>query len=169
MPDFAALDPSNLLLQQSDGRFFEAGHLSSLASFKRGRGGMVVDLNGDGLLDVLQVNRWDKAQIWRQLPTEATKGNRWLQLKLAQNMSNRDAVGAWVEVKIGEKIIRQELTVGGGHASGHLGWMHFGLGTVQDVQVRVQWPQAGWSEWMPVKADNFYTVNPKGIAKWSAP
>jgi hypothetical protein len=169
MPDFAALDPSNLLLQQTDGRFFEAGHLSSLASFKRGRGGMVVDLNGDGLLDVLQVNRWDKAQIWRQLPTEATKGNRWLQLKLAQNMSNRDAVGAWVEVKIGEKIIRQELTVGGGHASGHLGWMHFGLGTVQDVQVRVQWPQAGWSEWMPVKADNFYTVNPKGIAKWSAP
>jgi hypothetical protein len=173
MPDFAALDPSNLLLQQSDGRFFEAGHLSSLASFKRGRGGMVVDLNGDGLLDVVQVNRWDKAQVWRQLPTEATKANHWLQLKLNQPAGNRDAVGAWVEVKLkddkGERVIRQELTVGGGHASGQIGWMHFGLGTAQDVQVRVQWPQAGWSEWMSAKADSFYSVNPKGIAKWSAP
>jgi hypothetical protein len=167
MPDFAALDPSNLLLQQSDGRFFEAGHLSSLASFKRGRGGMVVDLNGDGLLDVVQVNRWDKAQVWRQLPADATKANHWLQLRLQQSTGNRDAVGAWVEVRIGDKIIRQELTVGGGHASGQIGWMHFGLGTAQDVQIRVQWPQAGWSEWMSAKADSFYAVNPKGIAKWS--
>jgi enediyne biosynthesis protein E4 len=173
MPDFAALDPSNLLLQQSDGRFFEAGHLSSLASFKRGRGGMVVDLNGDGLLDVVQVNRWDKAQVWRQLPTEATKANHWLQLKLNQPAGNRDAVGAWVEVKLkddkGERVIRQELNVGGGHASGQIGWMHFGLGAAQNVQVRVQWSQAGWSEWMSAKADSFYAVNPKGISKWSAP
>ena len=169
MPDFAALDPSNLLLQQSDGRFFEAGHLSSLASFKRGRGGMVVDLNGDGLLDVVQVNRWDKAQVWRQLPTDATKTNHWLQLKLNQPMGNRDAVGAWVEVKIGEKIIRQELTVGGGHASGQMGWMHFGIGSATDVQVRVQWPEANWSEWMLAKADNYYTITTQGITKWSAP
>ena len=181
MPDFAALDPSNLLLQQSDGRFFEAGHLSSLASFKRGRGGMVVDLNGDGLLDVVQVNRWDKAQVWRQLPADATKVNHWLQLKLNQPTGNRDAVGAWVEVKMGqtghERIIRQELTVGGGHASGHMGWMHFGLGNLgatTDVQVRVQWPnnekQLGtWSEWMPAKADSFYAITAQGITKWSAP
>lgn len=173
MPDFAALDPSNLLLQQTDGRFFEAGHLSSLASFKRGRGGMVVDLNGDGLLDVVQVNRWDKAQVWRQLPTDATKMNHWLQLKLNQPTGNRDAVGAWVEVKMGEKIIRQELTVGGGHASGHMGWMHFGLGNATDVQVRVQWPNAAtplaWSDWISAKADNFYTVTAQGIAQWSAP
>jgi hypothetical protein len=134
---------------------------------------MVVDLNGDGLLDVLQVNRWDKAQVWRQLPTDATKGNHWLQLKLNQPAGNRDAVGAWVEVKLkddkGERVIRQELTVGGGHASGQIGWMHFGLGVAADVQVRVQWPQAGWSEWMSAKTDSFYSVNPKGIAKWSAP
>ncbi len=173
MPDFAALDPSNLLLQQSDGRFFEAGQLSGLASFKRGRGAAVVDLNGDGLLDVVQVNRWDKAQVWRQLPTDATKGNHWLQLRLLQPAGNRDAVGAWVEVKMGDKIIRQELAVGGGHAGGQIGWMHFGLGAAADVQVRVQWPKAdtslAWSAWMPIKADNFYMASAQGIAKWMPP
>jgi hypothetical protein len=172
MPDFAALDPSNLLLQQKDGRFFEAGHLSGIASFKRGRGGMLVDLNGDGLLDALQVNRWDKAQVWRQLPTEASKTNHWLQIRLQQNTGNRDAVGAWVEVKIGDKIIRQELTVGGGHASGHMGWMHFGLGNLgatTDLQVRVQWPQTRWGEWMSVKADDFYVISAQNLTKWKSP
>ncbi|MDI9335053.1 MAG: CRTAC1 family protein [Cytophagales bacterium] len=179
MPDFAALDPSNLLLQQTDGRFFEAGHLSGLASFKRGRGGMVVDLNGDGLLDVIQINRWDKAQVWRQLPTaKPASAGHWIALKLAQPSGNRDAVGAWAEVRMmqagKERTVRQELTVGGGHASGQMGWMHFGLGAATSVQVRVQWPSSDhrmgvWSEWMPAQADNLYNVTAQSMTQWSAP
>lgn len=69
MPDFATLDPNNLLLQQTDGRFVEAGQQAGVASFRRGRGGMLADLNGDGLLDMLVVNRWDKAQVWRNVGT----------------------------------------------------------------------------------------------------
>ena len=72
-------------------------------------------------------------------------------------------------IKIGDKVVRQELTVGGGHASGHMGWMHFGLGLATEVQVRVQWPQSTWSEWMPAKADGFYNVTLQGITKWTAP
>jgi hypothetical protein len=69
MPDFALLDPNNLLLQQPDGRFIEAGQQAGVASYRRGRGGLLVDLNGDGMLDMLVVNRWDKAQLWRNLGT----------------------------------------------------------------------------------------------------
>jgi enediyne biosynthesis protein E4 len=185
MPDFAALDPNNLLLQKADGTFFEAGHTANIASVKRGRGGMVVDLNGDGLLDVLVVNRWDKAQVWRQLPAtdpatnSSTTAGHWLQLRLQQITAgvvagNRDAVGAWVEVKLhagekSERIIRQEHTVGGGHASGHMGWLHFGLGAAQKVQVRVQWPHGGWSEWMNVTANQLYSITPQGAMPWRAP
>lgn len=174
MPDFATLDPNNLLLQKADGNFVEAGSQAGLASFKRGRGGMVVDLNGDGLLDVLVVNRWDKAQLWRQTSSGApAEASHWLQLRLQQPAANRDAVGAWVEVKLGEgdatRVIRQELTVGGGHASGHLGWMHFGLGAARAAQVRVQWPHGGWSDWLPAKAGAFYTLSPQGLVNWKAP
>jgi hypothetical protein len=174
MPDFATLDPNNLLLQKADGNFVEVGSQAGLASFKRGRGGMVVDLNGDGLLDVLVVNRWDKAQVWRQTSSGAAAGaGHWLQLRLQQADGNRDAIGAWVEVKLGEgdaaRVIRQELTVGGGHASGHLGWMHFGLGAASTAQLRVQWPHGGWSDWMPAQADAFYTLSPQGLVNWKAP
>ena len=178
MPDFAALDPNNLLLQQTDGRFVEAGQQAGIASVKRGRGGMLVDLNGDGLLDMLVVNRWDKAQLWRNVGAgtadKPVPMGHWLQLRLKQTGANRDAVGAWVEVDLGDagakRVIRQELTVGGGHASGHLGWMHFGLGAAQTVRVRVQWPHGTWGPWQPVAADSFYNLDKeRGVSLWRVP
>ena len=178
MPDFAALDPNNLLLQQADGRFVEAGQQAGVASVKRGRGGMLVDLNGDGLLDMLVVNRWDKAQMWRNVGAgtalKPAPMGHWLQVRLKQEGGNRDAVGAWVEVDLGEamgkRVIRQELTVGGGHASGHLGWMHFGLGAAEQIKLRVQWPHGDWSAWQPVNADGFYVMDKTlGVSAWKAP
>jgi enediyne biosynthesis protein E4 len=174
MPDFATLDPNNLLLQDTEGRFVEVGSAAGLASFKRGRGAMVLDLNADGLLDVLVVNRWDGAQVWRQLPAgdTATAGH-WLQLQLRQDSGNRNAVGAWVEVKLGDdataRVVRQELTVGGGHASGHMGWLHFGLGAAQAVQLRVKWPHGDWSGWHTAQADGFYQLSAKGLSPATAP
>ena len=174
MPDFATLDPNNLLLQQPDGRFVEVGQQAGIASYKRGRGGMLVDLNGDGLLDMIVVNRWDKAQLWRNVgggsADKPAAMGQWLQLRLRQGGGNRDAIGAWVEVDLGERTIRQELTVGGGHASGHLGWMHFGLGKASTVKLRVQWPHDGWGPWQTVAADGFYIVDKQaGVSAWKMP
>jgi hypothetical protein len=177
MPDFATLDPNNLLLQQADGRFWESGQVAGIASFKRGRGGMLADLNGDGMLDMLVVNRWDKAQLWRNVGA-GTAGQpvamgHWLQVRLRQSGANRDAIGAWVEVDLGGRILRQELTVGGGHASGHLGWMHFGLGNVTEAKLRVLWPNsddASAATWQPVAADAFYLVDrQEGVRPWNPP
>jgi hypothetical protein len=163
MPDFAALDPNNLLLQRADGQFVEAGQTAGVASVQRGRGAMVVDLNGDGLLDLVVVNRWDKAQLWRNVGA-GTAGQpqamgHWLQLRLHQAGGNRDAIGAWVEIDLGGRVIRQELTIGGGHASGQLGWLHVGLGQAERVKVRVQWPHGPWSPWQDVQADAFVRVD----------
>ncbi len=173
MPDFAALDPNNLMLQTTDGQFVEVGNTAGLASVLRSRGGLVVDFNADGLLDVVVVNRGDRAQLWRQLPAAAPERAQWLQLRLQQEGGNRDAVGAWVEVRTGPAesptVQRQELTVGGGHASGHLGWMHFGLGAARNAQVRIQWPHGEWSAWQPVEANNFYTASASGLKLWRAP
>jgi enediyne biosynthesis protein E4 len=174
MPDFATLDPNNLLLQDTDGQFIEVGNTAGLASFKRGRGAMVLDLNADGLLDVLVVNRWDGAQVWRQLPPgDTAAAGHWLQLQLQQAGGNRQAVGAWVEVKLGEdsaaRVIRQELTVGGGHASGHMGWMHFGLGAARAVQLRVKWPHGDWTAWQTAQSDAFYQVGTQGLIPVKAP
>ena len=126
-----------------------------------------------GMLDMVVVNRWDKAQLWRNLGAGTAEQpaamGHWLQLRLQQGGGNRDAIGAWVEVDLGGRIERQELTIGGGHASGHLGWMHFGLGNAKDVKVRVQWPNEDWGPWLNVASDAFYVVNREaGVQAWKA-
>ena len=51
MPDFATLDPNNLLLQQADGRFVEVGEVAAMAAWLASEEcsfstGAVFDLSG---------------------------------------------------------------------------------------------------------------------------
>jgi enediyne biosynthesis protein E4 len=125
------------LLQSPDGKFTEEADKAGVASTFTTRGAAVVDFNNDGLLDLVVVNRNDKAQLWRNTSTNL---GHWLQIKLEQPATNRDAIGAWIEVKHGDKMMRREITSGGGHASGENGWWHFGLGdTTQSARHLARW------------------------------
>ena len=156
MPDFAAKDPNNLLLGQEDGTFVEAGDRAGVASMGIARGAQVVDFNLDGLLDLVVVNRWETAQIWRQT---GASGN-WLQIRLRQDDSNRDAIGAVVEVRRGDVIERHEIASGGGHVSGSVGWLHFGLGPAAAADLRVIWPDGTEGEWQTLPAGSFSILRP---------
>ncbi len=177
MPDFAMLDPSNLLLGAGRGRFVEAATEAGLQNYQRGRGGLLVDLNGDGLLDAVIVNRWDRARLWRNVGAGTASAPKplghWLQVRLRQDGGNRDAVGAWLEVEAGGRVQRCEQVVGGGHASGQLGALHMGLGEATGARVRVLWPGAKpgdaalTSPWYEAAADRLYVLDrQKGLQPW---
>ncbi len=155
MPDFAIADPNNLLLQRADGTFQEAGDLAGVASMKIARGAGLADFNLDGLIDLVVVNRREPAQLWRNTSTNA---GHWLAVEIGQPGANPDAIGAWVEVKRGDVVIRREVTVGGGHASGQSGWLHFGLGADTQTEIRVLWPNAEPGNWYSVGTDAFYIL-----------
>jgi hypothetical protein len=177
MADFAMLDPSNLLLGTPDGKFVESATEAGLVNYQRGRGGLLVDLNGDGLLDAVIVNRWDKAKVWRNVGAGSAAAPKpmghWLQVRLRQNGGNRDAVGAWLEVDANGRVQRCEQVVGGGHASGTLGFLHVGLGDATAARVRVLWPGAKpgdaalTSAWFDASADRFYVLDrERGLVPW---
>jgi hypothetical protein len=151
MLEFAQNDPNNLLLGQDDGTFTEVADKANLLSFLRGRGATLTDFNLDGKLDILVMNRRDNAQVWRNISEDL--GN-WLQLRLSQDEVNRYGIGAWLKVEAGDKIIEREITIGGGHASGELGWIHIGLGSADKTTVTVTWPD-GSSSTYTVNANQF--------------
>jgi enediyne biosynthesis protein E4 len=155
MPDFAAKDPNNLLLGQPDGVFVEAGDTAGVASFRQARGASVVDLNGDGQLDLVVVNRNEGAEVWRN---DGVGLGHWVQVALHQDGANRNAIGAWVELRIGEAVQRREVTSGGGHAGGQVGWLHFGLGAAETAELRVIWPDGTKDDWVSIAADQFYDL-----------
>ncbi len=168
LPDYALKDPSNLLMGQADGTFKEGGVGAGIVDFGLGRGGALVDLNLDGMLDLVEVDYGSPVKVWRNVGSgdaaaPAQMGG-WLALDISQPGPNRDAIGSWVEVQTGDLTQRREITIGGGHLGGQLGWTHFGLGPAAAARVRVQWPDGQWGPWQDVKANGFYEVE-RGAAQ----
>ena len=160
--DYAARDPSNLLLGNPDGTFTEVAEQAGIVDFARSRGAALVDFNLDGMLDVVEVTRRENINLWRNtgwgdISSPAPMGN-WIGLRLEQPALNVDAIGSWIEVKIGNRVVQRELTVGGGHAGGQLGWSHFGVGDADSVEVRVQWPDGEKGRWLDVGSNQFMIV-----------
>jgi enediyne biosynthesis protein E4 len=113
--------------------------------------------------------------VWRNAgsgdATKAAPMGSWLALRLAEDGPNRDAIGAWLEIKVGDLTINREVTIGGGHAGGQLGWIHVGLGRANQAQVRVQWPDGEWGPSMEIAADQFATIQRGASAPaiWATP
>ena len=150
MPSNAINDPNNLLIQNGDGSFSERSSEAGIATTDRSRGASLADLNGDGLLDLVVVNRRAPMELWQNV----TKGaGNWISISPRQFRSNTSAVGAWIEVRAGTRFQSQEVTVGGGHAGGRIGFHHFGLGSAADVQVRVIWPDGSLHPWSQFEAN----------------
>ncbi|HEX6474559.1 MAG TPA: CRTAC1 family protein [Candidatus Limnocylindria bacterium] len=174
-PDYAMRDPSNLLIGQEDGTFVEGGADAGIVNFDRARGAALADLNLDGLLDLVVVHRRTNVGLYRNVGSGTAQNpepmGHWLALQLQQEGANRDAIGAWVEVTAGERVMRREITVGGGHAGGQLGWIHFGLGGAETASVRVIWPDGERGPAMAAQADAFGIVRrgATAIEPWTPP
>jgi hypothetical protein len=164
--DHAMRDPNNLLIAQADGTFEEQADTAGVLSYEGGRGASLVDLNLDGLLDIVVVNRESSPSVWRNVgrgdETQTIPMGHWLAIELGQSSTNVDAVGAWVEVRAGDRSIIREVTVGGGHAGGKIGWIHAGLGDAEEADIRIHWPDGEVDRWTTVDADQFLRIERGG-------
>jgi hypothetical protein len=160
--DFAQRDPSNLLIGQADGTFVEGGMAAGIVDFEKARGAAVADLNLDGLPDIVQVVRRSNVRVWRNVGSGDAAGPRpmghWLTVELKQESPNHDAVGGWIAIRTGTLQREREVTVGGGHASGQLVPLHFGLGSATRAEIRVTWPDGEVGPWLPADADQVVRV-----------
>jgi hypothetical protein len=171
--DLAVRDPSNLLIGQSDGAFVEGAPDAGIVDYARARGGALIDLNRDGLLDLVVVARLENVRLYRNVGsgTAAAPGQmgNWIEIRLAQAGGNGDAIGAWLEVRVGDRTQLRELTIGGGHVSGQLGMIHFGLGSATSAQVRVTWPDGEVGPWQNVSANQRLLVERDAAAPVALP
>lgn len=161
MPSNAMADPNNLLMQQADGRFAERGDTAGVGSTARARGAALVDFDGDGLLDLVVNNRRAPLEVWQNVTEGA---GHWLAVDLRQPGPNTRAIGAFIEVRSGDRLQTREITSGGGHASGSLGPEHFGLGADEQADLRVIWPDGQTGDWQRVAADESVRITRTGGA-----
>ena len=156
MASAAMDDPNNLLIQNLDGTFSEAGGKAGLASLHRGRGAVLTDMNNDGLLDVAVNNRRAPLEIYQNITRDT---GHWITVTLSQSAPNVNAIGAWIELDDGNQIQTREITVGGGHSGGSAGPEHFGLGPAINVKIRIIWPDGAKSDWIGALANQHLTLS----------
>lgn len=150
MPRFAAFDPDSLLMGGPGGVFVERGFEAGIALAGSGRGGAAVDLNADGLLDLVVVNRNGPTRILQSVAPFPGRGA--VAVALRQSGANRFAVGARVEARMSGRVRVFDVSVGGGHASGVFAPLHIGLGEAPSAEIRVRWPDGVWSAPVEVAA-----------------
>src|SRR5439155_1011910 len=81
---------------------------------KSSRGAAFGGFDNDGNVDVLVVNMNDRPSLYRN---EGGTRNHWVTLRLEGRRSNRDAIGARVEIQAGGKTQVHEVRSGGSYLS----------------------------------------------------
>jgi len=114
----------------------EAGFGAAAPARHRGLG--FADLDGDGRIDVVTTALAGPAEIWMNRSAGA---GHWLDIALEGTKSNRDGIGARIDVTTGSGMQSNHMTTSVGYASSSCGPVHFGLGPdAVAAKVEIHWP-----------------------------
>ena len=142
-----------------DGRFEEIALdlEGDLLTGKSARGAAFGDHDNDGDIDVIVINIDDRPSFYRN---EGGNRNHWITFRLEGTESNRDGIGARVEIEVGGKTQVAEVRSGASYLSHNDMRIHFGLGDVTRVdRVRIRWPNGNVEELEEgIEADRFLWV-----------
>ena len=120
------------------------------------RGAAFGDLDDDGDIDIV-VNHMDGAPA--VLLNHAPVDNAWIRIKLVGTRSNRDAIGAIVEVDSGGRLITRQRKGGCSMQSTNDPRLLIGLGAVNTaVRVTVRWPSGAVSTFNGLTLRKTYEV-----------
>ena len=143
----------NLFYARRNGHYVDCSGISGLDHADDGRAFAVTDFDGDGNIDLIVKNRLGP-QV-RVFQNDCADGRRAIAFVLRGTKSNRDAIGAVVEV---DGQVKQ-VTAGSAFLSQHTKTLHFGLGEAGSAKrVRVHWPSGTQQELGALEAGYRYIV-----------
>jgi hypothetical protein len=147
-----------VLMNTGNGKFVNVSDRcgDGLAPRHSSRGAVFGDLDNDGDLDVVILNSRRQATILRN---DSAGGNHWIEVRLRGTQTNRDGVGARVEVTAGDLTQIDEVHSGRSYQSDYGKRLHFGLGSRRTVeQIKVRWIGGGVDVARNVGVDRVVTI-----------
>ena len=151
-------EPANLLMNEKDGTFCDAGSLAGPAIQvpRVSRGLATADLDNDGNVDIVVENLDGSPTI---LHNKGTVGNHWVSFELGGTKSNRLGIGARITITSDGMTQMDEVRSGGSYLSQNDLRVHFGLGKAQKIDtVEIRWPSGHRDTLSNLKPEQFYSV-----------
>ena len=103
-----------------------------------GRGAAFADIDNDGDLDAFISNNGQRPHLLRN---DGSNANHWIAVKTVGRVSNRDGIGARIEVVSGGLVQVEEVRSGSSYLSQSDLRVYFGLGTHNWVdRLEIRWP-----------------------------
>ncbi len=103
-----------------------------------GRGAAHGDFDGDGDQDIVVAVSGGQPKVFRN---DQAVGHHWLRVRLVGKSSNRDAIGAIVELQHGDRVLKRMVMPTSSYLSQSEREVTFGLGETAEVsEVTVTWP-----------------------------
>lgn len=120
------------------------------------RGACFADYDNDGKMDAFVVNLGSPATL---LHNVSTGNNHWIAVQLKGTKSNRDGIGARIEVQTGTRKQVAERVAGSGYLSQDDSRVHFGLGQFSTIdKLVIHWPSGKEQVLENVAADRVLSV-----------
>jgi enediyne biosynthesis protein E4 len=121
-----------------------------------GRGSAFADIDNDGDLDVVITQLNGPARLFRN---DQKLGHNWVRVKLAGSKSNRDAIGSWVRLRVGNKVFAQQVMPARGYLSQSELPVTIGLGAANRMDdVQIIWPDGTRQSGVPLKINSLNMV-----------
>jgi enediyne biosynthesis protein E4 len=140
------------------GRFADVSESAGAVLNERtvARGACFADYDNDGKVDAFLVNLGAKGTLVHNISTAT---GHWVAITLKGTRSNRDGIGARVEVYAGDKRWTTERVAGSGYLSQNDGRMHFGLGAAVLIdKIVVRWPSGREQKLEKQSVDRVLTI-----------
>lgn len=145
-------EPNVLHVRRGD-RYFDFSGVSGLDFAEDSRAFAITDFDGDGRPDMVLKSRLGP-QV-RILQNNCAGLNRSIAFRLQGTKSNRDAIGAKIQVDGQTKW----LEAGSGFLSQHSKQVIFGLGSLASVKrVRITWPSGAVQEFTDLESGKMYSI-----------
>jgi hypothetical protein len=137
-------------------RFITVADSGDLATPMVGRGAAYADIDNDGDLDVVVTQNGRRAVLFRN---EQSLGHHWLRVRLSGSHSNRNAIGAVVELSVDGVTQRRVVMPTRSYLSQSELPLTFGLGTSKPPdELQITWPD-GQQQTVPITTvDGMMTV-----------
>jgi len=148
-----------LLFANSQGKRFRLATLQAGPYFDEkhvGRGAAFGDFDDDGDVDIVLNNKDEPAALLRN---DTKNNNHWIRLNLQGTRSNRDAVGAQVEVVAGNLTLTRQRKGGCSMESSNDPRLLIGVGPAEEVsKLTIRWPSGAVTTKEHLKVGQAYHI-----------